>query len=964
MVEYRVMNYCQKSGSDNPFLYLCCRNKRGDFRLYHTWDEKLRPEFFVRDEHLDLFNQRLGDTAIAKDVFNVEKSSINTIFHETCTAVRTKFPGMISSLRNYFPATYQADITWDKMAFNKAGLSEYIDVNLSKSTLNFLPLDSIKPLEDVDWSVERRKLVFDIETHSPDTTGVPTYNDAVNGLVEVIIYAGIDSYTKKITVLRVGDNPLPVNVYKNPLPPKVKKQIGAMDEYEIEEHLFPSQKELLNYLVNDHIRTIRPDALMGHNIAGGNVLRPWGTREWKNGFDLPIIFGTCKHLKIDVSQFSPIGRAFIAERGNKLEVMIDGVLVADWLYWWKYSHIGDSLFKIDHNGKVVKLKNDRLGSIADISFDIRKLKPVDGVLDAKPEMMDLLSEATVGEQYKMAPHYTTMYCIHDAMLSYFLDLMYNIVDDLAAVPVIAGGKPDEAVYAQKYSDDYTLKVTGKKYRLPTKLYSEDKKKAGHDIYGKVLFDREWDDKMEKYGGYVPDICQGFHEGVVVMDFSRMYPRESQSINEGVDTRIFNPRLSLRKDGLWLVDFRKDNGIYDQTIPWEFKWEDVVVVPCVAEDKLRHKDYNWLVFYRKDFDSSEFVIYDKLDKERTIFQNKANQLLEERGKFDAGYIKYNGAQKSRKYMSNARIGVKGSPGERLGSERQFNSITCSCSWLTRHVQWYLEHVLGMKVLGGDTDSVFVQLHAKGDYTQPQVRKAAEEEMHWLEEEVNREIARFLKDEYRAPRMQMKMGVEKLCSAMYLFAKKRYVGKIAYNEGRWLDAPDYLYRGIELRKRNTSYFTDQAQFAFVDLLLQKGDKAERARKLLAALKHEFFVAPPSAVGEMTYLSKPLHKYNDIPRARAARTTDAVWRIKLNTDDDFYLVYILPQSAHYDKIPQKLKANGAVMAVTEEMETRFIEEGFVIDYDKHWSALLTSLEPFLKACGYVERLKGYNSKDDMLW
>jgi hypothetical protein len=186
-------------------------------------------------------------------------------------------------------------------------------------------------------------------------------------------------------------------------------------------------------------------------------------------------------------------------------------------------------------------------------------------------------------------------------------------------------------------------------------------------------------------------------------------------------------------------------------------------------------------------------------------------------------------------------------------------------------------------------------------------------------------------------------------------------VSWLKGKWLDEPQYVYRGFEIRRRNTSFYMDKSQYILMKLLLAGKNTRTQMLEYMHALKTEFFRSPPSLVGDVLHLGKNVEEYENVPQARAARVANLMWGKRYMVDDEFYLVYVesLPLN-----IPSNLQTPEPVIAVSDDIEYMFSRDGLKINYDRHWNFLMGALEPFLEAAGITAFQAAKTTKKMLRW
>ena len=115
----------------------------------------------------------------------------------------------------------------------------------------------------------------------------------------------------------------------------------------------------------------------------------------------------------------------------------------------------------------------------------------------------------------------------------------------------------------------------------------------------------------------------------------------------------------------------------------------------------------------------------------------------------------------------------------------------------------------KVLGGDTDSLFIQL-------KPNPLKKQIEEGKALCDFLNREINEYLDRVYNIQENTISIGLETVSDKIYVDVKKHYIKRNLYVDGQILDKPELEIKGMDLKKRSTSQVSADLQVNLANFL----------------------------------------------------------------------------------------------------------------------------------------------------
>ena len=295
------------------------------------------------------------------------------------------------------------------------------------------------------------------------------------------------------------------------------------------------------------------------------------------------------------------------------------------------------------------------------------------------------------------------------------------------------------------------------------------------------------------GAIVLEPVRGVHENIAVLDFSSMYPNIMIKYNVGPDTLVRNPE-ECGKNGCWIAP----------EVGHRFRKEPPGFFKRVLETllKLRREVKNLMKKY--DPDSYEY------------------RVLNER-------------QKALKVLANAAYGYMGWVGARWYCKEGAEAVT---AWGRQTIRKAIEiaRKLGLKVIYGDTDSLFVT------YIPDKVEKFIE----IIEKELGFEIK-----------------IDKIYKRVFFTeAKKRYAGLLA--DGR-IDIV-----GFEAVRGDWSELAKEVQEKIVEIILKEGNTSkaiEYVRKVISDLTNNKI--PLNKLIIWKTLSKKLEEYSvDAPHVTAAR------------------------------------------------------------------------------------------------
>jgi len=275
-----------------------------------------------------------------------------------------------------------------------------------------------------------------------------------------------------------------------------------------------------------------------------------------------------------------------------------------------------------------------------------------------------------------------------------------------------------------------------------------------------------DENENKYSGaYVMDPIIGFHEKVQVVDFSSLYPSIIISWNMSPDTKLWN----------------------NQSYPID------IMHNCATATATGVK-------FRTDREGMLPMALRKLLEQRKIYSKKqmeANVGTEE-------WKRFGHESTALKVVANSMYGLLGSQFSRYYDREIAESVTLTGQHLIKNCIHYSEG-LGYKVIGGDTDSIFVIAS---------IEKAAT-----LIDEINKTLVPQICNESGCRQTAIRMDSDKAYHYLLIQAKKKYAGKLSLHKGRL--APDDMepdVKGLEFQRSDQIRYAQRMQMHFLHFLLR--------------------------------------------------------------------------------------------------------------------------------------------------
>jgi DNA polymerase elongation subunit (family B) len=334
----------------------------------------------------------------------------------------------------------------------------------------------------------------------------------------------------------------------------------------------------------------------------------------------------------------------------------------------------------------------------------------------------------------------------------------------------------------------TQTKTGNTVVVETTVMRKIKELGKNIVYKTKTYDDK--PKIEFVAGMVFDPVPGIHENVYVIDYLSLYNRIVQSANISPETYDENGTIKIPISP-------DDKHNFKNTYSFNKK-EGIIPITMKELEQLRN-------YYKKE--------RDKNSPESEEYQK--NDLL----------------QATTKTILLSFWGVMGSKNSRLYKKELPESVTSMARYLIKTTKENLE-VRGWKVIGGDTDSLFI---SKKDSTSEDVKK--------LVYDLNLFYHDVLLNEYNQENACIEIKYEKLYKKIIFVgweekgilhkSKKRYVGNLVWKEGKTLDVINYV--GLESIRSDNCIMAQKLQQQVCEIILRENNK-EKIIKLLLKIKEE--------------------------------------------------------------------------------------------------------------------------------
>lgn len=366
----------------------------------------------------------------------------------------------------------------------------------------------------------------------------------------------------------------------------------------------------------------------------------------------------------------------------------------------------------------------------------------------------------VYKRWKNDPSGLLDYNFQDALLLKKLDDKLGFIKIHEMIGDISHCFIKDTIWASDFGDYLVMNECSKRNLIMPSIPTKEEKEK-----------RRWS-AIKIGGGFTRCFKPGFYDEINVWDFSSAYPEFIKTFNISFDTFLGNVNdLSLeevnefkRKEYLFTPEDDSDGRYHPQRI---FNNEFQGVIPTVVQG---------LLDTRNKIRRAE--TYKKIKENTPAADFKIHPL----------YLQ----QYSYKVAANSIFGLVAFPNTRFYNYHVADSITTSVRACIQMVYQKLEEELECVVLGGDTDSTFVDTR-KSSFTKEQIDEK-------IAEYINIWVKQFnVKDHY------IKMSWDKLMKPFFFVMKKNY----AYKEGNSI-----VIKGLEAIKSSTNSLASEIQREIIE------------------------------------------------------------------------------------------------------------------------------------------------------
>lgn len=793
----------------------------------------------------------------------------------------------------------------------------------------FLKINDINPVDkDDEFLIEGRNCYWDIETDGRNLSSnnmkfqematmpivsITTYDNYENEYYEFVWHKDFEENIKR----EYDDYIIPDNVLKDK-----DLKIDKIIRYEC-----TSEKQMLIEFFN-YFNEKKFDYMFGFFSVGG-----WskfgGKKQWIDGFDSLSLYQRAKTLglmeEIQVMSTCPQmygykGRydaVYMRNAGGKHELVIKGVSQIDFVFAEKILMFAQ---------KYYKFRGHKLSDWARFFLGYNKLDKQEKHVWEYWEQLDFREIDNYDPElhvYNGLPRLVNKglefmldYNLIDVKICVDLDKYFNVTEKMVGRTEVSISPADDGLTASKLHDHFKLTHYQDQYSFDSK-YQKFRREGinGKDFIGdkftislKTLEEkaRARNLKVEyntlkdigKAGGFVPvPLGRGIYHYVAVIDFSKFYPNMIKSTNAGIVSAIDVKEVNKYN----VID--KNGKIWDK--------DDLIETP--------------IAFFRKDVKSLNAMLFDAWMGQRVSAQARLQDYMDEyhTTKSDKYKMLWTEQMNIKNFM-NAGFGVLGLSIDRTYSKLCFNSCTLSCQDVLMKCMNLMREI-GITIIGGDTDSLFILLNAKD------LDNAIDEAKGYCDI-LNIKIDEYMKDVYNVDEHTIKIDLETISDKFYVDTMKHYIKRNLYAEGVKLEKPELEIKGMDLKKRATSVIGAELQEALIDIIFES-DKAEYdIKEFLLKFDRQLRKRRWIDVCKRGPLNKQLDKYPDTNQSAMAARNSLKYMNKYYTPGSNPFLGVFKEHPEFMN-GKFLNGNGNgkdfVLSFDREDEFELKKLGFVLNY-----------------------------------
>lgn len=877
--DLHLMNAEYQDQFGEPITHLWCRKQDGESKHVEVVDH--RPSFYI---HKDAYSKRVKNHDWVQNV----EGGYSSIEEEPLVRVYCKLPKHISGendkkgLREYFEDTWEADVFYVNRFLIDSGIKTHLRVNTENT---YVPQSC-----EGDYRVN----LSDVETITdPDWKATPKI------LTVDIEVASPDGFPEPrdadqpVTAITAYDNyseAYSVWVLRHESWDHTDTEIENMAVEKRPDAIDVDGESLSVNIADMHVYSDEADMLHNFNEyvedTAPDLLSGWNSSTTDNGFpfDYPYLINRCKSLNtMSYRDWSPLGQVWSGNWGPRAK----GVEFHDMMKAYKKTQWDEP------NG------GWGLENISSKELPIGKLEIED-----------------IDNAWRDEPETFLEYNIRDVQAVVGIDKSAGVTDLFQNLRKLTGAQWGDCHNNIDLLDHFILRFASER--------------------GVVLPTNEKPERGWFYGGYVFEPELGRHPNAVYPDVWSEYPNAFRTCNMSPETIIGT------EEDLEESEYTED----------DCRWSYIDTRP----DNVKNPD---------DMDGAADPVYEKCyylkpDIKQGFMNEVVDHVMGLKDDYDGTEL-YGPV----KQVVNSVWGVYGDSdsygkGYRLFDWRVAESITLYGRKVIQYTaEKYVEALNTLKdkygldgpnayQVGGDTDSVMTSIpfmDAKSREMQQKIVALAQEAC----EIVNDSYDEFGAEAFNSDGEYIELEIESY--APWLFvpegvtkekAKKRYAEIIAWDEGEWLDPPEFSATGIDIVRSDRAEVTRDILEQVLQIILRTNDGEEARRKVYETIK-EVVEAIKEGEKPNAYIARPKgmsqdpSNYGSIDR-RPSSTYRGAKYANRNFDWERMTEGAKPQYLAIERVrgdwPRTYTAETAedgdtVDAISVE-EPNKVPDDFVIDYD----------------------------------
>jgi len=398
-------------------------------------------------------------------VVKVSRSTVPAIDGCYPWKIETRLPRDVGQLRKFFSKTYQADVIYTDKCRYDLGIKEFIRI----PDRDEIHQDEIVPLRENEKRPEIKPNYVIIDIEVDDRQGFSSRENPVGEFLCVSFYSPKHDRYYLLHQLEIDHDKVVAHIKdyleSNPdMNEYLKNDVVRI----INTHGHHDNQALRYFQSVDEVGMLQTIPKMLHKLET-DIIGGW----WVDGFDIPVIMGRMKEMRVNPARLSEIGR--IDARGGRRPIV--GIPILDTMGGWKKLLKG-----LPESSKLDFVANSELKA---------------GKLSTFPNGFGW--EYFEGDRELIAA-----YNVIDVALTKAINDKMNVLFYHMAVVNTAGTDIEECFYNSKLLDSYIFHKLWNKMILPTQVRGEEREEK---FKGATVFE--------------PPV--GLHENVVVVDLNSLYP---------------------------------------------------------------------------------------------------------------------------------------------------------------------------------------------------------------------------------------------------------------------------------------------------------------------------------------------------------------------------------------------------------------------------------------------------------